>query len=75
MTEYKLDLDRIFLFMRHNRLTQRAAGEKLGMAQSSLGMILNGKSNCTLKNLFKIADLMGVHPGELIIRGSDDNDT
>lgn len=52
--------DKIKALRNKNQLTQKQLAEKLGLAQSTIGMIESGKRDVSYEILIKIADLFNV---------------
>lgn len=63
--------DKIKKLRTKNQLTQKQLAEKLGLAQSTIGMIESGKRDVSFEILIKIADLFNVSTDFLLGVDSD----
>jgi transcriptional regulator with XRE-family HTH domain len=52
--------------MARRSLTQSALADRLGISQPSLSKRLSGQTQIEVRDLFGIADALGVHPADLL---------
>lgn len=52
--------------MVRKRLTQAATADQLGISKSSLNRRLTGESEFTVGELYRLADVFGIQPADLL---------